>query len=65
MLDVRATGVSGTEFAERLLASEGVSVLPIEFGPSGRGHVRLALAADEDTLAEGCRRIARFAASLG
>jgi arginine:pyruvate transaminase len=66
MLDVRATGVSGTEFAERLLESEGVSVLPIEaFGPSGRGHVRLALAADEDTLAEGCRRIARFAASLG
>jgi len=40
-------------------------VLPIEaFGPSGAGHVRLALAADEDVLAEGCRRIARFAASL-
>ena len=47
MLDVRATGVSATEFAERLLETEGVSVLPIEaFGPSGRGHVRLALAAD-------------------
>ena len=65
MVDVRATGISATEFAERLLATEGVSVLPIEaFGPSGRGHVRLALAADEDTLAEGCRRIASFAASL-
>ncbi len=65
MLDVRACGISATEFAERLLESEGVSVLPIEaFGPSGAGHVRIALAADEDVLAEGCRRIARFAASL-
>jgi arginine:pyruvate transaminase len=65
MLDVRACGTSATEFAEGLLESEGVSVLPIEaFGPSGAGHVRIALAADEETLAEGCRRIARFAASL-
>jgi arginine:pyruvate transaminase len=65
MLDVRACGLSATEFAERLLETEGVSVLPIEaFGPSGAGHVRLALAADEDVLAEGCRRIARFATSL-
>jgi arginine:pyruvate transaminase len=65
MLDVRACGISGTEFAERLLENEGVSVLPIEaFGPSGAGHVRIALAADEEILSEGCRRIARFAASL-
>ena len=36
MLDVRACGISATEFAERLLEDEGVSVLPIEaFGPSG------------------------------
>ena len=49
MLDVRACGLSATEFAERLLETEGVSVLPIEaFGPSGAGHVRIALAADED-----------------
>ena len=32
--------------------------------PERAGHVRLALAADEERLAEGCRRIARFAASL-
>jgi arginine:pyruvate transaminase len=65
MLDVRACGISATEFAERLLESEGVSVLPIEaFGPSGAGHVRIALSADEEILAEGCRRIERFAASL-
>src|SRR3954451_17214803 len=63
MLDVRACGISATEFAERLLQIEGVSVLPIEaFGPSGAGHVRIALAAGEETLSEGCRRIARFAA---
>jgi arginine:pyruvate transaminase len=65
MLDVRACGISATEFAERLLEREGVSVLPTEaFGPSGAGHVRIALAADEQILAEGCRRIARFAAGL-
>jgi|KBSMisStaDraftv2_1062788.scaffolds.fasta_scaffold23905_4 arginine:pyruvate transaminase len=65
MLDVRACGISATEFAERLLENEGVSVLPIEaFGPSGAGHVRIALSADEEILAEGCRRIERFAASL-
>jgi arginine:pyruvate transaminase len=65
MLDVRACGISATEFAQRLLETEGVSVLPIEaFGPSGAGHVRIALSAGEDVLAEGCSRIARFAASL-
>ena len=65
MLDVRACGLSATEFAERLLETEGVSVLPIEaFGPSGAGHVRLALAADEDAWPRAAARIARFAASL-
>ena len=53
------------EFAERLLAEEDVSVLPTEgFGPSGHGHVRISLATNEERLAEGCERIARFAASL-
>jgi arginine:pyruvate transaminase len=66
MLDVRACGLPAGEFAERLLEQEDVSVLPTEgFGPSGRGHVRISLAADEERLAEGCERIARFAASLG
>jgi arginine:pyruvate transaminase len=65
MLDVRACGLPAPEFAERLLAAEAVSVLPTDsFGPSGVGHVRISLAADEERLAEGCERIARFAASL-
>jgi arginine:pyruvate transaminase len=65
MLDVRACGVPATEFAERLLEDEAVSVLPTEaFGPSGEGHVRISLSADEEQLVEGCERIARFAASL-
>ena len=60
MLDVRACGISATEFAERLLESEGVSVLPIEaFGPSGAGHVRIALAADEETPGRGLPRASR------
>ena len=60
MLDVRACGISATEFAERLLESEGVSVLPIEaFGPSGAGHVRIALAADEEHPGRGLRAASR------
>jgi arginine:pyruvate transaminase len=66
MLDVRACGLPAGEFAERLLEQEAVSVLPTDaFGPSGVGHVRISLAADEQRLAEGCERIARFAAGLG
>ena len=65
MLDVRACGIPAGEFAERLLAEEDVSVLPTEgFGPSGHGHVRISLATNEERLAEGCERIARFAAAL-
>ena len=65
MLDVRACGLPAGEFAERLLEQEAVSVLPTDaFGPSGVGHVRISLAADEERLAEGCARIARFAAGL-
>jgi hypothetical protein len=38
--------------------------LIIEGKIEGAGHVRIALSADEELLSEGCRRIARFAASL-
>ena len=34
------------------------------FGPSGAGHVRIGLVAAEDRLAEACRRIASYQASL-
>jgi arginine:pyruvate transaminase len=65
LADVRETGLDGPAFADRLLDEEAVSVLPVDpFGPSGRGHVRIGLAAPEDVLAEACRRIDRLARRL-
>ena len=65
MLDIRPTGMSANAFANALLDREGVSLLPGEgFGPGGAGHVRLSLSAPEASLAEACRRIARFVESL-
>jgi arginine:pyruvate transaminase len=56
MLDLRATGQSGEEFAERLLANEGISVLPGEvFGDQGAGFVRISLTITDDDMA----RVAR------
>ena len=61
MLDIRDTGLSGKEFANRLLDEELVSLLPGEgFGPSGEGHVRFSLCVDRDTLEHACHRIERF-----
>jgi arginine:pyruvate transaminase len=66
VIDVRATGLSGRDFAWGLLEQEGVSLLPAEaFGPSARGWLRLSLAASEAVLEEACRRIVRYACSLG
>ncbi|MFU8817908.1 MAG: pyridoxal phosphate-dependent aminotransferase [Pseudomonadales bacterium] len=65
VIDVRASGLSGRDFAWGLLEQEGVSLLPAEaFGPSARGHLRLSLAASEAVLEEACRRIIRYAASI-
>jgi arginine:pyruvate transaminase len=65
LADVRATGLTGAEFAERLLDAEAVAITPTDtFGPSGAGHVRIALTVPEPVLAEACRRTSAFAASL-
>jgi len=63
--DVRATGLSGHDFALRLLEEEKVALMPGEsFGPSGAGHVRIGLAAEDSVLADATDRIARFARRL-
>lgn len=62
MVDVRKTGLSGDEFARRLLAEEGVVTMPGEsFGRGGAGHLRVALTVDEEEIAEAARRIKRLA----
>jgi arginine:pyruvate transaminase len=61
LLDVRATGLSGKDFAFRLLEEQDVAVTPIDnFGPSGAGHVRVSLGAPDERLEEAARRIARL-----
>lgn len=65
MIDVRKSGLTSYEFAERLLDAEGVSTLPGDaFGPSGAGHLRLSLMVPEARLKEACLRISRFAEGL-
>ncbi len=63
--DVRQTGLSGEQFALRLLAEEKVALMPGEsFGPSGAGHVRISLSAADAVITGASGRIARFAARL-
>jgi arginine:pyruvate transaminase len=62
MVDVRATGLSGEDFARRLLAEEGVVTMPGEsFGACGAGHLRVAMTVDEESMAEAAQRIVRLA----
>ena len=65
MVDVRKTGLSGEDFAWRLLREKGVVTMPGEsFGASAAGHLRVALSADEAEIAEAARRIAELAAGI-
>ncbi len=51
MLDLRATGLSGEAFANRLLDDYHVAVMPGEsFGQAAAGHVRVALTVDDERL---------------
>ncbi|MGE5269107.1 MAG: pyridoxal phosphate-dependent aminotransferase [Thiohalocapsa sp.] len=65
LLDVRGSGLDAGAFALRLLDSEAVAVLPCDaFGVSAAGHLRIALSAPDQRLAEAGRRIVRFATGL-
>ena len=65
LFDVRGSGLGAEEFARELLLSEDVALVPCDgFGPSGAGHLRIALTAPEPRLAEAGRRIVRFARGL-
>lgn len=65
MADVRPTGLSGEEFAWKLLDECGVVVMPGEsFGARGAGHVRLALTVDSGVMSEAAGRIRELAEAL-
>ena len=66
MVDVRATGMSGEDFAWKLLKEENVVTMPGEsFGAGGAGHVRVALTVDDSQIAEAAKRIVRLAERIG
>ncbi len=65
MLDIRATGLSGEEFAFRLLRDTLIAVMPGEsFGQSAAGHIRVAMTIEDRQFAESLQKLADFAASL-
>lgn len=65
MLDARQTGLSGNDFARRLLAEHDVVTMPGEsFGLQGAGHLRVALTVDEQQLTEAARRMVALANSV-
>ncbi|PYG34572.1 pyridoxal phosphate-dependent aminotransferase [Pelagimonas varians] len=65
MLDIRATGLSGFDFAQALLTEHKIAVMPGEsFGTSAAGHIRVALTVADDKLAASVRTICQFAEQL-
>lgn len=65
MVDVRKTGLSGEEFAFKLLREKGVVTMPGEsFGTGGAGHLRVALTVDTAEITEAAKRIAALAGSI-
>lgn len=65
MLDLRKTGLSGEEFALRLLDERHIAVMPGEsFGQAAAGHIRVALTIDDDAFAIAFREVCKFAQDL-
>lgn len=58
---IRGTGLTSEQFAEQLLLSERVAVVPGHvFGSGGEGHIRCSYATSLDNLKEAIIRIGRF-----
>jgi len=58
---IASTGLTSTEFAERLLAEEKVAVVPGNaFGQCGEGYVRCSYATSLELIEEAMRRMAAF-----
>lgn len=65
MVDIRATKLSGQEFAWKLLDDHNIGVMPGEsFGQGGAGHIRIALTVDASVLRKACETIRTMAEDL-
>lgn len=62
---IKGTGLSSEQFAEQLLLSEKVAVVPGHvFGKGGEGYIRCSYASSIEQLQEAIKRMKRFLASL-
>jgi len=60
--DIRSTGLSSEDFAQKLLQEEHVAVVPGDaFGPSGAGFVRCSYATSLEKIEQAVDKITRFA----
>ncbi len=65
MLDIRTTGLSGDDFADKLLEERHIAVMPGEsFGAAAAGHLRVAMTIDDARFAEAVQEICDFAEAL-
>ncbi|MCG7518189.1 pyridoxal phosphate-dependent aminotransferase [Ruegeria sp. Ofav3-42] len=65
MLDIRSTGMSGEGFANTLLDTHAIAVMPGEsFGQAAAGHVRVAMTIEDDRFAAALKTICDFATGL-
>ncbi|MBO9405886.1 aminotransferase class I/II-fold pyridoxal phosphate-dependent enzyme [Shimia sp. R9_1] len=65
MLDVRATGLSGEEFANSLLDTHHIATMPGEsFGQSAHGHIRVAMTVADDRFETALRTLVAHAEKL-
>lgn len=60
-VDVGSTGLTGTEFAERLFESQRLALVPgVAFGPNMSNFVRISFSGADDVIIRGLDRLARF-----
>lgn len=65
MLDIRSTGLTGEQFANGLLETHHIAVMPGEsFGRAARGHIRVAMTVEDEKFATALRTICAFAQSV-
>ncbi|WP_372615146.1 pyridoxal phosphate-dependent aminotransferase [Aquicoccus sp.] len=62
MLDIRATGMSGSTFAEKLLNERHIALMPGEsFGAAAAGHIRVAMTIEDSAFAKALKELVDFA----
>ncbi len=65
MLDIRATGMSGEDFANALLDAHHVAVMPGEsFGTAAAGHLRVAMTVADEVFENALLTLVHFAESI-